>query len=219
MRTAALLAALVVTGSASAVVYDVQADWSDTSNPNGVWSYHSASGLMTSGTWTGDAFGTPQQAWLGPFPRTWFQYNGTGPAFDWQPGDIITHSGGTMATILRFTSPVTGTLDVTGVTWQIRAIGRTVDWGFFLNNSLLTFGTMLSGATTRANPMNFFAGSGGAAALTNIAVTAGDQLELHYTGTPEYAGVSRQVNAVPEPATLAGLGLGGLALLRRRRRG
>ncbi|RYG68283.1 PEP-CTERM sorting domain-containing protein, partial [bacterium] len=63
-------------------------------------------------------------------------------------------------------------------------------------------------------------------AITNpVSVAAGDTLEVligtgdgsyAYDSTPVAATVN--IQAVPEPATVAGLALGGLAFLRRRRR-
>ena len=69
---------LTISPSANAVpiVYDLAADWSDISNPNGVWSYLVNGAIAASGTRTGDTFGTPQPIWGAGFTG-WSQSNGT----------------------------------------------------------------------------------------------------------------------------------------------
>jgi hypothetical protein len=58
-------AGLTISPSANAIpiIYDLAADWSDVSNPNGVWTYELNNLTAGSSTRTGDIFGTPPPIW------------------------------------------------------------------------------------------------------------------------------------------------------------
>ncbi len=103
---------------------------------------------------------------------------------------------------------------------MLRDIGRSNDWEILHNATSLTSATVSSGdAFDRANPFDFATGSGGAAALTGIAVSAGDVIELRVTravaSQGHFSGVTFTV--VPEPGS-AGLLAIGLLLLSWRSR-
>ena len=102
---------LTISPSANAVpiVYDLAADWSDISNPNGVWSYLVNGAIAASGTRTGDTFGTPQPIWGAGFTG-WSQSNGTeGFPHDWSVGDVFGHTPTNLAALpSRGPAPTTG---------------------------------------------------------------------------------------------------------------
>src|SRR4029079_14552480 len=166
-----------------AQTYDLRVDWSDTSNPNGVWAYRQGTSPLPAGTWSFDF--SAQPAWTGangaPLP-VWLRAQ-SNAGLDVQVGDIVTHttdqsSGGSNgASNVTWTSPAGGTIDISGGVWMIRDIGRSDAWFLRLNGTLLSTGSLFSGDTfNRANQFNLDAGSGGS--LNNISVNAGDVLEL-----------------------------------------
>jgi hypothetical protein len=194
------------------ITYDLQTDWSDAANPNGVWAYregnnnlpHVNSWQSTLGGWS-----TAQPAWSrsengGNRLPVIFRSNGSETfAHDWIAGDVIVHSwdssngiGNGLANIV-WTSPGAGTIDITGSTWAGRDIGRSNQWNLYVNNSLVTSGSVASGDPySRANPFNFAAGSGGAGVLDDVAVSAGDTVRFNVTATSpagDFVGVNLQV--------------------------
>lgn len=207
---------------AQAQVYDLTNDFSYASNPNGVWSYRDAGGTLLPfvAARATDPWGTPQPSW-GDVPG-WFKSNGTELfAHDWLTGDVITHSDSSVV----WTSPGAGTINISGATWATRDIGRFNDWGIYLNNTLLSSGTIGDGDPfDRSNLENYSVGTGGAAALLNVLVNPGDLVEVRYTRngfSNDYAGVKLTINATfsgPEPGTLALLVVGGIAIALRRRK-
>lgn len=239
-----LVAAALVSTAAIAnagLVADVNADWSDTSNPNAVsfgsWSYRQGSSLLPHvPDWT-PLGASPQPAWApgtasGNFLPAIFK--ATSAQADWLAGDIVVHTtdaangGANGPANILWTSPFAGTVDVSGAVWSARDIDRGNDWFVYLNNTLLSSGSVTS-ASSRASPIDLATGSGGASALTNISVLAGDtiRLELVRTTVPgDFVGLNftvtdvTDVSAVPEPCSLilSGLGVGGLLALRLRRR-
>jgi hypothetical protein len=202
--------------------YDLQTDWSDAANPNGVWAYREGSNnLPHVNSWqsTLGGWSTAQPAWSrsengsNRLPVI-FKSNGSETfAHDWIAGDIIVHSwdssngsGNGLANIV-WTSPGAGTIDITGSTWAGRDIGRSNQWNLYVNNSLVTFGSVASGDPySRANPFNFAVGSGGAGVLNDVIVSAGDTVRFNVTATSpagDFVGVNFQVAFKGGPPTVA----------------
>jgi hypothetical protein len=78
---------------------------------------------------------------------------------------------------------------ITGGVWLGRDIGRSVDWSLLKNGVAITGGSLSSGdAFNRASPFLFSAGSGGAAAINNLAVSPGNTLELRFVTTSDNGG-------------------------------
>src|SRR5687768_9481800 len=109
LATIALLASsLPITSNAATQVYDLSADWSDTQNPNGPWSYLSGGGLLGND----------------PFPWV-IGYNSFG---EWdalrattattavpgylEVGDIFANSY--LGLNVRWTAPANGTISISG---------------------------------------------------------------------------------------------------------
>jgi probable HAF family extracellular repeat protein len=218
---------------AEAAVFDLNANWSDTTNPNGPWSYNEGNNVLSNhvNAWE-QSLSYQQPAWADSETGTdrlpaWFKATGVEPGMDWQIGDIVVHTHdyangvGNGTANLTWRSPLDGTADVSGFVWIARDIGRAETWDLYLNEILLTSGEIFSGDPyDRANPFYFSDGSNGPTAITNLVVRSGDVLKLEfvseYTNAGDFVGVNLTVTAVPEPATL-GLLAAGLALLRRKR--
>jgi hypothetical protein len=188
---------LVASMAAQAANYSIKSDWSDSANPNGVWTYregnnalpHVASWQSSLGGWN-----SPQPAWAESENANnrlpvWFKSNGSENfGHDWLAGDVIIHStdgfngiGNGLGNVL-WTSPSFGSATITGGVWIGRDIGRAVNWSLLKDGMSITGGSLSSGdAFHRANPFLFSAGSGGAAAVNNLAVSPGTTVELRFT--------------------------------------
>ena len=190
--------------TAQAVDYSVKSDWSDAANPNGAWMYreggnalpHVASWQSSLGGWT-----SPQPAWAESENANnrlpvWFKSNGSENfTHDWLASDVIIHStdgfngvGNGIGNLL-WTSPLFGSATMSGGVWLGRDISRSVNWSLLKDGLPITGGSLSSGdAFNRANPFLFSAGSGGAAAVNNLAVSPGTTVELRFTTTSSNGG-------------------------------
>jgi len=164
--TGAVLAMFVLTLTANAAtqVYDLKTDWSDTQNPNGAWSYRDVGGALLSND---------------PFP---WSYTCEDLEFITKASPALVVSGyrefgdifmlpGSCGVLIRWTAPTNGTINVSGNLW-----GTPADWTLTHNGSALSSSSSSHG--TRSAPYDLSSGSGGATALQNIAVQAGDQVEV-----------------------------------------
>ena len=197
-----------------AATYNLSADWSDLTNPNSPWSYLVNGTVASSGgARTGDTFAAPgaPPIWGSGF-LGWSKNNGSADGFlDLMPGDVYGHTG---AIAIDWTSPITGTIDLSGATWQLRNIGRLNDWSVSLGSTVLTSGTIVSGdGHSRANPNSF--------SFPALPVTEGEIVEFRAFNGGDYLGVdftitSQTVVPVPAALWLFSSALGGLGILRRR---
>ncbi|MBC7772844.1 MAG: hypothetical protein H7210_10145, partial [Pyrinomonadaceae bacterium] len=170
-------------------VFDLRTDWSEASNPNGVWSYrHGAALLPHVDAWQRNLGGWSifQPGWARsedantrlPF---WYRSNGSETfVHDNVAGDIVVHTtdpsngvGSGPANVV-WRAPVFGTVSVAGSAWMTRDIGRSNRWFVYRGGNGLTHGDIASGDPySRANPFNLANGTGGAAVLQNIRVCGG----------------------------------------------
>ncbi len=200
-------------------VYDVTSQWSDVNNPNGVWAYRQGTSPLphvSSFALALGEFSAPQPAWsvcdsCSSRLPAWLKSIGveagaTNP-HDWVPGDVVMHTTdggngvGNGIGNLTWTSPGNGVVNLSGAVWNGRNIGRSNDWHLLVNGVQITGGSLVSGdGHTRAAPFNMAAGSGGAAALQGIAVTAGEVIELDLIATSsagDFVGVNFAVDFTP----------------------
>jgi hypothetical protein len=181
-------------------VWDLAGDWSDSANPNSVWSYNEGSNSLPHvDAWNGSSYSTPQPAWARSEAGNtdlpaWFLANGTQTfVADFQAGDIVMHStdgvngvGAGVANV-TWTSPIAGLVDISGFAWNARDIGRSNQWTLLLNGAVLTTGSVASGdAFDRSNPFFFSNGSGGASALDDVLVAVGDVVTLEIANTSQF---------------------------------
>ncbi len=208
----ALASAAVVSNAA---IYDLTADFNSVSNPNGPWSYGYRDSSVSPRINFDSNFNT------GTY-RGWFQSSlGTNPQISQNQsgslqngvpnGSVFMHPGpnGQFASLL-FTLPEAGIVSVDG---SIGA-GDNGDIDFLL----LVDGILVDSATDLTTTRDF-------SATSPMSMPVGTQVELLIGFSGSFLFDSTPVSAtvqvgqpVPEPATLAGVALGGLALLRRRNR-
>lgn len=211
-KTSAVLtfASLTVLASAAqATVYDAVADFQVLSNPGAVWSYgYAPQGGANYALTLFDSHGA----------SNWYMaaYNVLGTPAAWKSSatQLALHpgpSGGGDFAVLRFTAPSAGNYSISGQ--------------FFAGD----IGAM-SGAIVRsgnqASPLQYFASTNDQSVFSvpTLQLTAGETLDFvvgnngsfYYGTTPLTVSIT---GAVPEPGSYAlmGLGLAGLALLKRRR--
>jgi len=221
-------------GTAGAATFDLAADWSDVSNPAGVWTYREGANLLPHvSAWQGleGDFTTSQPAWARfetgnmNLPCIFASSAGVAIEHDWLPGDVICHTTdpfngvGSGPSNIAWTSPLDGVVSVTGGVWEGRDIGRSNHWTLSVMGVAVTDGEVASGDIySRDDPFEFASGSGGPAALVDVAVSAGDEIVLLLeptSSTGDYVGIRWTVTltatGVRELAAADGLWLGAAA--------
>lgn len=209
-RVFALAFVFVLTVPASAdITYSLVNDWSDTVNPNGVWSYNAAPGVPMTTHFsdydpTRGFFTSAQPAWAtATFPNfghiplflkaTSAQVNVNN---DLPIGKVALHNNDNansppqfadLAAGFSWTAPQAGKITISAGLWEVsRFLGRSEDWFLTLNGSTISQGTLTSLSTiTSTTPLDISTGTGGSAALTQI-VNTGAVISLQFlrhTGT------------------------------------
>lgn len=208
---AACAAWCVVASFASAGVFDLTSDFSESANPNWQWSFtnggtplqkftssvpNSMNNAAGNGMWTTSAASNYQTSVL--------KVTADGPAAgltvnDFLAGDVIAHGtnqGGSELEI-RWGGQVRGTVTVTGKTWYAHSfVNRVGRFELRHNTGVLASGNVAI-ANNRPNPINF--GGGG-----TITLQAGDTIRLAIgpaAGQPfaPLMGVDLTINFTPHP--------------------
>jgi hypothetical protein len=142
-RIASVSVILGCAAVSSGQVYDLRTDWSETSNPNGVWSMrHGTTALPHVDAWQRNLGGWSvfQPGWARsedantrlPF---WYRSNGSETfGNDLDQGDIVVHTTdgsngvGSGPANVAWRAPDIGVLSVVGSVWLGRDIGRSNRW-------------------------------------------------------------------------------------------
>ncbi|MDA1276791.1 MAG: immunoglobulin domain-containing protein [Verrucomicrobia bacterium] len=181
------------------LIYDLGSNWSDTANPNGVWSYNEGiNPLPFAASWLGGTrtFAAPQPAWArsangtGHIPAWFKSAASVSIAADWQAGDVVVHStdvtngpGQGIANV-TWTSPLDGTVEISGAAWLGRDVGRGNTWELYVRDNRITGGILSStDLFTRDRPYDFAAGDAGPDSLRSIPVSMGDVIKLEVART------------------------------------
>jgi hypothetical protein len=227
-------------GITKADVYDLAADWSDVSNPNGVWSYYLDDVLGQSSTRTtvfdsyennGDSFADPpgapkiwttDSAWPGYGYVGWSKSNGSEPSYwDLEAGDVYGYTSYFVIEI-RWTSPVDGPIHVNGGVWTARDFDSS-DPDEHVNTWALYHGlgddaVVLDTGTVYVG--DIYSRSSPALMDFDLDVLAGDVVRFVIDGsgaeTPNYIGLDLEITVVPVPGAvllgMLGLGVAGFRL-------
>jgi len=203
-----IFSVLLLAGAATsvqAVTYSLNSDWSDTSNPNGVWTYRAGNSLLHQTAANPHFTGS---AWIGPNNYLPVLFRATTPYMDIQTGDIIVHSADDASygvSNILWTAPADATVDILGSAWfgadDGGQVARSSEWSLWLNGSLLSSGVVSWGdAYDRSHPFLFSLGSGGASSLQNLPVNSGDQIMLQIEKTPQsqygtFVGLDLEIDA------------------------
>jgi len=194
-----LLAAAALTwllpASAATVTntYDLNADWSNSQNPNGAWTYN----------YNGSPIGTFQMFWWGqPGWGSWSLGeasilkgsqptgsdpwgNPVGPAHDWQANDVMLHAmsvpygGDTTFVNVKWTSPSAGVIDITGRAWDGEIFpDRNVSWQLLVNGKAIAQRVSLRGLNRNDKGAPLAANLTGRRKLQKIPVRKGTIVEF-----------------------------------------
>ena len=176
------------------VVYDLADDWSDTSNPNGPWSYNAGEAPIVNHldaifthAWEDSQPGwamTPQGAGHTP---VWFKMAIEDDEWDLPIGTVAVHGSDLdpgnpnsftqEPTNVTWTSPTAGTISISGGAWLTQALGRSMDWTLSHNGALLDNGRLNDeDPYDSSDPDSFF--------ISKLQVARGDVVKWETTQGP-----------------------------------
>jgi hypothetical protein len=196
-------ASLPMSAMAGTITYDLAADWSDTNNPSGPWSYrqspttvlahHIADYDPTRTIWV-----SAQPAWanatypnVGHVPLFFKAVSATTATFstwDIPLGKVYLHSNDQFFSPSGFANepagffwaaPTAGTVQISGDMWDVFSAQRSEDWALVVNGVTVSTGTLIPSSGTSAAPLDLSTGTGGLSALTQ-SVNVGDVIALQF---------------------------------------
>jgi hypothetical protein len=190
-------------------VYDLQADWSVTQNPNGPWSYRDGESLLVKNPlpWVGATYSGDTSHWPPSVPAI-EKLTGNTPQiyseadFFLNPfnigfrniffisGDVVFVPG--VSGNILWTAPTSGTVSISGGYWiaglrdpdNVCNFAQVASWTLTHNGAGVSSGAVgdIEACWFRYQPNPFASGAAGSAALENLAVHAGDQIVLSFHG-------------------------------------
>jgi hypothetical protein len=184
-------------------IYDVTKDWSNTSNPNGVWSYNQNTNPITQFQtfwWGQPGWG---YIWIGegcvfkanPYPTGMMDPWGSPltPPHDWKTGAITMHAlsppygGDTTFVNVTWTSPGDGTIDISGRAWDAQIFAdRDMSWSLTVGGNTVAQRSSIRGIFHKDKAARFNANRVGKHPLTRIPVTQGETVEFRLVATTYY---------------------------------
>ena len=178
--------------------WNLTEEWSETVNPNGVWSYNDDNDNPIT-TRVDDwvmMHSAGQPAWAPSNSEVpgWAKIDGD--CFDWADlpiGCIDTHGPSS----LTWTAPRDDTILIDGGVWVGPDRGRTVNWSILHNGSTLTGESINHGSGSSNSPFPFSAGTGGSEALV-VNVNAGDIIKFDIGGG-EHTGIETTIIDIDNP--------------------
>ncbi|TWC11006.1 hypothetical protein FBY06_1527 [Pseudomonas sp. SJZ085] len=82
-------------------------------------------------------------------PKQTFTFTGSGTSFVFKQGDVATHPGAASQSIIRWASPVSGTINVLGRVNDLHnACGDGIAWSLNLGDTVLQSGSLANGGST-----------------------------------------------------------------------
>jgi len=210
-----------VAASEAPRTYNLTADWSNSTNPNGVWSYNLDNEPMAElqTYWWGQA------GWGGGPPGDGCIMKGNAPkegtkdptgrlqtqAHDWQDGDVMMHSlstpygGETRFVNASWTSPADGTIDISGRAWDGQIFPeRDIIWSLIVDGQTIAERSSVRGIFRTDKAAKFSANVVGNRSLTGISISKGAVVELRVATVTDYGhfvGVEEQIKLKPKPGS------------------
>ena len=214
--TLALVASASLAALASAQTFNLADDFSTAgTNPNGVWTYGSIiGGSFTPMTTTG-AFSLGPY-WIDTQGGAIWKNNSTVRAYGIEPGQISLDADVT-SPVARFSAPYEGTFSI-----LLEMGGTTLsENGGYGNVGVGNTGLRIDGAENTSFTYNA-ATNVRTWSISGLDLSAGETVDAYVNLVGNGGNLQAKFNVVgspvPEPATMAALGLGAAALLRRRSR-
>ena len=202
--------------------YNLSADWSNDTNPNGVWSYNlnnePLAKLQTywwgQAGWGGGPLGDgciikgspPREGTKDPTGRLQAR------AHDWRDGDVMMHSlsgpygGDTRFVSACWTSPADGKIDISGRAWDGFIFPeREIGWSLIVNGQTIAQRSAVRGICRTDKAAKFSANVVRHHSLTGIPIRKGEVVEFRVATVTTYGhfvGIEEQIKL--KPILLAG---------------
>ena len=187
---------------AEKLTYDLNRDWSNTQNPNGTWSYNENNqpiSVFQQFWWGQSGWG---YLWIGDgciIKGNYFEGltdpwgDVIGPAFDWQPGDVMMHAlslpyGGDSTFLnVKWTSPGDGMIDINGRAWDGQIFAdRDVAWVLVVGGNAVAQRPSVIGLHRVDAEAQFASNLTAGASLKHIRIKQGDVVEFRVMAKTYY---------------------------------
>jgi len=198
-------------------LYDLTTEWSNTNNPNGVWSYNQDTTPISEfqtfwwgmGGWGYSWIGEGCILKAGAYPTgitdPWGQT--LTPPHDWKAGDVVMHAisqvygGDTTFANITWTSPGNGTISINGRAWDAQIFAdRDVSWLLIVGGQTVAQRSSVRGLFRKDKASRFSANQTAKHSLNGIPVTQGEVVEFRVVANTYYGhfvGVQEQITFNP----------------------